>query len=255
MAQILKVKDLCKTYVVNKRQNNVLKNISFEVEEGEMVAVMGPSGSGKSTLLYNVSGMDKATAGEIYLDGKKINDMSEKELSNVRLNELGFIFQQMYMVNNLNVFDNIILPAYQSEKKDRTKAEINDYARELMKKLSISEIAGNDINEVSGGQLQRACICRSMINKPKVIFADEPTGALNRSSSDEVMKELNKINSEGTTIMLVTHDRHVAAKCSRIIYLVDGNIKGELQLGALENESEIRDRDRKVNMWLQDMGW
>lgn len=255
MAQILKVKDLCKTYVVNKRQNNVLKNISFEVEEGEMVAVMGPSGSGKSTLLYNVSGMDKATAGEIYLDGKKINDMSEKELSNVRLNELGFIFQQMYMVNNLNVFDNIILPAYQSERKDRTKAEINDYARELMKKLSISEIAGNDINEVSGGQLQRACICRSMINKPKVIFADEPTGALNRSSSDEVMKELNKINADGTTIMLVTHDRHVAAKCSRIIYLVDGNIKGELQLGALENESEIRDRDRKVNMWLQDMGW
>lgn len=255
MAQILKVKDLCKTYVVNKRQNNVLKNISFEVEEGEMVAVMGPSGSGKSTLLYNVSGMDKSTAGEIYLDGKKINDMSEKELSNVRLNELGFIFQQMYMVNNLNVFDNIILPAYQSERKDRTKAEINDYARELMKKLSISEIAGNDINEVSGGQLQRACICRSMINKPKVIFADEPTGALNRSSSDEVMKELNKINAEGTTIMLVTHDRHVAAKCSRIIYLVDGNIKGELQLGALDNESEIRDRDRKVNMWLQDMGW
>lgn len=255
MAQILKVKDLCKTYVVNKRQNNVLKNISFEVEEGEMVAVMGPSGSGKSTLLYNVSGMDKATAGEIYLDGMKINDMSEKELSNVRLNELGFIFQQMYMVNNLNVFDNIILPAYQSERKDRTKAEINDYARELMKKLSISEIAGNDINEVSGGQLQRACICRSMINKPKVIFADEPTGALNRSSSDEVMKELNKINAEGTTIMLVTHDRHVAAKCSRIIYLVDGNIKGELQLGALDNESEIRDRDRKVNMWLQDMGW
>ena len=248
MAQILKVNDLCKTYVVNKRQNNVLKNVSFEVEEGEMVAIMGPSGSGKSTLLYNVSGMDKATAGEIYLDGKKINDMSEKELSNVRLNELGFIFQQMYMVNNLNVFDNIILPAYQSERKDRTKAEINDYARELMKKLSISEIAGNDINEVSGGQLQRACICRSMINKPKVIFADEPTGALNRSSSDEVMKELNKINSEGTTIMLVTHDRHVAAKCSRIIYLVDGNIKGELQLGALENESEIRDRDRKVNM-------
>jgi putative ABC transport system ATP-binding protein len=255
MAQILKVNDLCKTYVVNKRQNNVLKNVSFEVEEGEMVAIMGPSGSGKSTLLYNVSGMDKATAGEIYLDGKKINDMSEKELSNVRLNELGFIFQQMYMVNNLNVFDNIILPAYQSERKDRTKAEINDYARELMKKLSISEIAGNDINEVSGGQLQRACICRSMINKPKVIFADEPTGALNRSSSDEVMKELNKINSEGTTIILVTHDRHVAAKCSRIIYLVDGNIKGELQLGALENESEIRDRDRKVNMWLQDMGW
>ena len=254
MAQILKVKDLCKTYVVNKRQNNVLKNISFEVEEGEMVAVMGPSGSGKSTLLYNVSGMDKATAGEIYLDGKKINDMSEKELSNVRLNELGFIFQQMYMVNNLNVFDNIILPAYQSERKDRTKAEINDYARELMKKLSISEIAGNDINEVSGGQLQRACICRSMIMKPAIIFADEPTGALNQTATTEVMDAFLEINREGTTIMMVTHDSKVASMCERILYLLDGEIKGELVLGKY-TEEETRERELRTSNWLESMGW
>ena len=126
-----------------------------------------------------------------------------------------------------------------------------EYCRELMHKLGIIEIADNDINEVSGGQLQRACICRSMINKPKMIFADEPTGALNRSSSDEVMEELSKINAEGTTIMLVTHDAKVAARCTRVLYIVDGNIKGEYN----NTESDIRRRERGLNNWLLEMGW
>lgn len=261
MAEALKVKDLCKTYVTNKRQNNVLKNINFTIEKGEMVAIMGPSGSGKSTLLYSVSGMDKPTSGEVWLDGKKITDLSEKELAGVRLDEMGFIFQSMHMLKNLTIGDNILLPAYQSEKKDKSKSEINDYCNELMRKLAISEIADNDVTEVSGGQLQRACICRSLINRPKIIFADEPTGALNRSSSEDVMRELNKINNDGTTIMLVTHDMKVAAKCSRIMYIVDGNIKGELDLGRLDRKSEnvsenvIKERERKVNNWLVEMGW
>ena len=261
MAEALKVKDLCKTYVTNKRQNNVLKNISFTIEKGEMVAIMGPSGSGKSTLLYSVSGMDRPTTGEVELEGRNITELSESELAGVRLEDMGFIFQSMHMLRNLSVGDNILLPAYQSSNKERTKSEINDYCNELMRKLSISEIAENDVTEVSGGQLQRACICRSMINKPKILFADEPTGALNRSSSDDVMKELNKINVEGTTIMLVTHDMKVAAKCSRIMYIVDGNIKGEFSVGKLESkegnvsESVIKDRERKVNHWLNEMGW
>ena len=124
-----------------------------------------------------------------------------------------------------------------------------------MRKLSISDIADNDITEVSGGQLQRACICRSMINQPDILFADEPTGALNRSASEDVMNELMKLNSEGTTIMLVTHDVRVAAKCTRVLYMVDGNIKGELSLGKMEAASSIKDRERKVNYWLEDMGW
>ena len=260
MAEALKVKDLCKTYVTNKRQNNVLKNVNFTIEEGEMVAVMGPSGSGKSTLLYSVSGMDRPTAGEVELTGKNITELSESELASVRLEDMGFIFQSMHMLKNLSVGDNILLPAYQSSNKERSKKEINDYCNELMRKLSISEIAENDVTEVSGGQLQRACICRSMINKPKILFADEPTGALNRSSSDDVMKELNKINNEGTTIMLVTHDMKVAAKCSRVMYIVDGNIKGEFSVGKLDdlesvNENVIKDRERKLNNWLNEMGW
>ena len=121
-----------------------------------------------------------------------------------------------------------------------------------MKKLGIEEIANNDINEVSGGQLQRACICRSMINNPEVIFADEPTGALNRTSSDEVMEELSKLNKEGTTIMLVTHDSKVAAKCTRILFIDDGNIKGEYNVDV---DATLRDRERSINNWLMEMGW
>lgn len=252
---ILEVKDLCKTYIVNGRQNNVLKNVNFNISEGEMVAIMGPSGSGKSTLLYSVSGMDSVTSGTVKFGDKNIAKMKEKELSDLRLDEMGFIFQQMYMLKNLSVVDNIILPAVQSKKNTESRKEILKRGHDLMRKLGIIEIADNDINEVSGGQLQRACICRSMINNPKIIFADEPTGALNRTSSDEVMNELTKLNNNGTTIMLVTHDVKVAAKCTRVMYIVDGNIKGEYNLGKCENDSQKRERERTLNNWLMEMGW
>lgn len=252
MNTVLNVKDLCKTYITNKRQNNVLKNVNFTVNEGEMVAIMGPSGSGKSTLLYTVSGMDRMTAGEAIFCGKDIAKLNNNDLAKLRLDDMGFIFQQMYMLKNLSVLDNIILPAVKSTKTNEGRAEITERGLKLMKKLGIEDIANNDINEVSGGQLQRACICRSMINNPKVIFADEPTGALNRTSSDEVMQELTKLNNEGTTIMLVTHDAKVAAKCTRVLFIVDGNIKGEFNIDV---NSPLRDRERSLNNWLMEMGW
>ncbi len=250
---ILEVKDLCKTYIVNKRQNNVLKNVNFKIGEGEMVAVMGPSGSGKSTLLYAVSGMDSLTAGEVNFCGKNIAGMGERELADLRLDEMGFIFQQMYMLKNLTILDNIILPATQSKKQREPRRETARRGQDFMRRLGIIDIADNDINEVSGGQLQRACICRSMMNNPKMIFADEPTGALNRTSSDEVMEELVKLNSEGTTIMLVTHDVKVAAKCTRVMYIVDGNIKGEYDLS--DCPTQTRERERALNNWLLELGW
>ncbi len=251
---ILEVKDLCKTYIVNKRQNNVLKNVNFTVSEGEMVAIMGPSGSGKSTLLYAVSGMDSISAGEAKFCGKNIAKMGVKELADLRLDEMGFIFQQMYMLKNLTVLDNIILPAVQSDKNTETRKETARRGQDLMRKLGIIDIADNDINEVSGGQLQRACICRSMINMPRVLFADEPTGALNRTASNEVMEELVKLNEEGTTIMMVTHDAKVAARCSRVLYIVDGNIKGEY-ISPKDLEIEEKDRERLLNSWLLELGW
>lgn len=254
MAALIEVKDLCKTYVINKRQNNVLKNVNFSVKEGEMVAIMGPSGSGKSTLLYAVSGMDGVTAGSVMFDGKDITKLKGNELSVLRLDEMGFIFQQMYMMKNLTILDNIVLPAMESKKTKESKKEKTMRGEELMRKLNIIEVADNDINEVSGGQLQRACICRSMINKPKVLFADEPTGALNRTASNEVMEELVKLNKEGTTIMMVTHDAKVAAKCSRVLYIVDGNIKGEYEVPQ-ESEIQEKDKERMLNNWLIDLGW
>ena len=253
----LEVKDLCKTYIVNKRQNNVLRNVNLTVKEGEMVAVMGPSGSGKSTLLYTVSGMDSVTAGRVNFFGQELAGLSPKEISRVRLMQMGFIFQQMYLLKNLTIYDNIILPAYQANegRNKLSRAQINEKAKELMRKLNIIKIADNDVTEVSGGELQRACICRSLINNPKMVFADEPTGALNQQNSREVMRELNRINGEGTTIMMVTHDSKVAAKSDRVLYIEDGNIKGEMTLGKFKEESETRERERKLTGWLLEMGW
>ncbi|MBQ7200219.1 MAG: ABC transporter ATP-binding protein [Eubacterium sp.] len=252
--KILEVKDVCKTYVVNKRQNNVLRNVSFSVDEGEMVAIMGPSGSGKSTLLYAISGMDKATSGEVKFEGEDITQMKDKKLAGLRLDKMGFIFQQMYMMKNLTILDNIALPAVQSKKDKRSKADKYQDGEKLMRKLGIIEVADNDINEVSGGQLQRACICRALINNPRVVFADEPTGALNRTSSNEVMDELVKLNDEGTTVMMVTHDAKVAARCSRVLYLVDGNIRGEY-ISPTDKEMTEKERDRALNNWLMELGW
>lgn len=250
---IIEAKNLCKTYIVDKRQNNVLKNVSFKVEKGEMVAIMGPSGSGKSTLLYSVSGMDRATSGEVMFDGKDITKLNENQLAELRLNKMGFIFQQMFMMKNLSILDNVLLPAIESKKDLSPRKEKVAKAEALMRKLGIIEVADNDINEVSGGQLQRACIARSMMNNPDILFADEPTGALNRQSSIEVMDELTKLNKDGTTIMMVTHDSKVAARCSRVLYIIDGQIAGEFN--ANKDIVDQKEKERALKNWLMEMGW
>ncbi|MBR6483873.1 MAG: ABC transporter ATP-binding protein [Clostridiales bacterium] len=250
---VLESRDLCKTYIVNGYSNNVLQNIDFKLEKGEFTAIMGPSGSGKSTLLYTLSGMDKMTSGNVIFDGEDMADMNTKQLTGLRLHKMGFVFQQMYMLKKLCIMDNIILPGYQAGKK--SKDEVNDRARKLMHNLGIDDIANNEICEVSGGQLQRACICRALINSPRILFADEPTGALNSKASAEVMDELRKANREGTTILMVTHSEKVAASSDRVVYLVDGSIKGELNLGKQTDDNETTARERKLKIWLDEMGW
>lgn len=252
----LKVSHLCKTYIVNKRQNNVLRNIDLEIHAGEMVAIMGPSGSGKTTLLYTVSGMDDATAGNVNFFGKELTKLNANEMSQLRLQEMGFVFQQMYMLKNLSIYDNIILPAYQAQQRNKqNRKQIQERAKVLMQKLGISDVSNNEVTEVSGGQLQRACICRSLINQPKIIFADEPTGALNKQNSIEVMDELIRINEEGTSIMLVTHDMKVACKCQRVLYIEDGSIKDEIILGKYDVTEDLFKRERRLNEWLIKLGW
>ncbi len=250
---IIEVKDLCKTYISNSDSNNVLQNVSFTMKEGEFLGIMGPSGGGKSTLLYTVSGMDHPTAGQVVFNGKDLSKLSQKELSKARLLEMGFIFQQMYMLKKLSIMDNIVLPGYQA--KEKSRQEINQRAELLMRNLGIITHADKDITAVSGGELQRACLCRAMINNPKVIFADEPTGALNSKAAGEVMNEFIKANREGSSIMMVTHSPQVASRCDRVVYLMDGNIRGELELGKLQDDEDVKQRERKMNNWLFEMGW
>ena len=204
MSERLVVKKLCK--------NGILKDINFTINDGEMVAVMGPSGSGKSTLLYQVSGMDRSDSGEVWMNGTEICTLSEDNRAKIRLSQMGFVFQQMNMLKNLTLLDNIMLPASRLNKGKSSRQEIEQRAWMLMEKMGIEELAGRKITEVSGGQLQRACICRSMMNQPKILFADEPTGALNQSAAQGVMEEFIRLNKENTTIFMVTHDSKVAAR-------------------------------------------
>lgn len=249
---ILSVRDLCKTYIVNKYSNNVLRNISFDIDEGEFISIMGPSGSGKSTLLYTVSGMDNATSGEVIFNGKDIGKLNRKEMSQLRLNDMGFIFQQMHMLKKLCIIDNIVFPGYQSGKP---KKEVNSRAEMLMRRLGVIETAERNINEVSGGELQRACLCRALINQPKILFADEPTGALNSAAANDVMKEFTAANNDGTTVLMVTHSERVAARSDRVLYLVDGGILGELDLGKMNAESELIQREKTLKKWLSEQNW
>ena len=242
--------------VENLSKEQILHQISFDMEPEEMLAVMGPSGSGKSTLLYNVAGMDQPTAGQVWLGDVVITELSEDEKARLRLYHMGFVFQQMNMMANLNLLDNILLPAAQANrgKGRKSKEELRLRAQTLMEKLGITGLEQRRVTQVSGGQLQRACICRSMMNEPKILFADEPTGALNKSAAGEVMEELVKLNREGTTILMVTHGSRIASSCDRIIYLLDGQISAELKLGKSLDGTE-KQREEKVARWIMEMGW
>lgn len=246
MEALLRVKNLSKA--------QILHGISFAMEQGEMLAIMGPSGSGKSTLLYNVAGMDQPDDGEVWLESTEIVGLSEDEKARLRLRRMGFVFQQMNMMANLNLLDNILLPAVQANRGrgGKLRAELTAKAKALMAKLSIAGLENRQITEVSGGQLQRACICRSMMNDPKILFADEPTGALNQSAAAEVMAELLKLHQEGTAVLIVTHDSRVASQCDRILYLLDGQICGNL---TLKQTVGTRRREDMVSQWLTEMGW
>lgn len=242
--------------VENLTKGQILRQITFDMKPGEMLAVMGPSGSGKSTLLYNMAGMDQPTVGQVWLGDVEITKLSEDEKARLRLHRMGFVFQQMNMMANLNLLDNILLPAAQANrgKGQKSKEELNLRAHRLMEKLGITGLEKRTITQVSGGQLQCACICRSMMNEPEILFADEPTGALNKSAAGEVMEELVKLNREGTTILMVTHDSRSASSCDRIVYLLDGQISAELKLGKSTSGTE-KQREKTVAKWLMEMGW
>lgn len=249
MKKVLEVKQLTKQF----GETRVLKNIDLSVNKGEFVVIMGQSGSGKSTLLHLLSGMDQTTSGSVIVSGEDISQADESYMSQFRLNRMGFIFQQSYLLKNLTIRDNIILPGFKSAKVSRE--EVNQRADAIMAKVGIENVAANDIKKVSGGQLQRAAICRALINEPEILFADEPTGALNSRATQEILDILTSINKEGTTIVLVTHDTKVASRADRIVYVVDGRVNDQLELSAYETNQDLIKRDKIISSWLEERGF
>lgn len=242
---------IVKSFGEGNEKRNVLDGVSVEINEGEFVAVMGPSGSGKSTLMFALSGTDGVDSGTIVVDGQDLSTIGENELSDLRRTTMGFVFQQPTMLKNLNILDNIILPAMRDNRKN--VAKISEKARGLMKRVGIAELEKREITQVSGGQLQRAGICRALMNNPRIIFGDEPTGALNSKSAQEIMDILTEINAEGTAVMLVTHDAKVAARTERIMFMRDGIIVSELKLPKFEG-TDMDGRVDEVTEKMREIG-
>jgi putative ABC transport system ATP-binding protein len=230
----------------NFAETPVLRDLSLTIEGGDFVAVMGPSGSGKSTLLYSVSGMDQISSGRVLFEGRELYGMKERELAQFRLTKMGFVFQYPQMLKNLSVLDNIVLPGLVA--RQEPAAVIRDRGLALMEEMGIASLKDRDVREVSGGQLQRASICRGLINLPRVLFLDEPTGALNSQVADQVLEILGRLHQRGMTILLVTHDPRVAARAGRVIYLKDGILVASTEFAAGDN------REIQLGQWLMEQG-
>ena len=249
---ILSAKGLSKSFAHNGGQVHVLTYVDLDLYEGDFTVIMGASGSGKSTLLYSLSGMDRATAGSVTYGGEDIVTMKEKRLAKLRHTDFGFIFQQMHLVSNLTMFENVAVSGYLN--KNKTAAEVKERADELLEQMGISHIKTHLPSQVSGGEQQRCAIARAVINNPKLLFADEPTGALNRKNTKEVLNLLTELNQSGQSILMVTHDMKAALRASRLLYIADGNIIGELSLPPYNPDDE-KSREAQVNAWLNSMEW
>ncbi|MDO5520383.1 MAG: ABC transporter ATP-binding protein [bacterium] len=249
---IVKVVDVCKSFANNGVQNHVLNQVNLEIYKEDFTVIMGPSGAGKSTLLYSISGMDRITSGEVYVGSLEISKLKENQMASLRRSTFGFIFQQMHLVSNLTLFENVAVPGYVN--KQKKTSEVNTRASKLLEQVNLTEEVKRLPSQVSGGEQQRAAIARALINEPEIVFADEPTGALNRKNSKDVMNLLSNINRQGQTIVMVTHDMKAAIHGNRILYLSDGSICGELTLPPFEEEDRKK-RETQLNAWLSSMEW
>ena len=247
---IIKTEKLCKTFVLGKTGINVLKNIDLEIYEGDFTVIMGSSGGGKSTLLYAISSMDKPTSGSAFVLDHDISSMTEKQLSKFRKTEVSFIFQSMNLLHDLTAFENIVYIGYGTD----TKENVNKKAFQLLDKFGLASEKDKYPSEMSGGQQQRVAICRALIGNAKVIFGDEPTGSLNSSSGKQVLDSLTDLNIEGQSIVMVTHDLKAAIRATRLLYMSDGRINAELNLGTYTCEKES-ERKAIVLDFLEEQGW
>lgn len=242
---LLSSRKLCKSF----GGSAVMDNVDTDIYAGDFTVIMGPSGAGKSTLLYCLSGMDSLTSGQVLFKGQDISRLPEKGMAKLRAREFGFVFQQTHLVSNLTLFENVAVAGYAGKSE-----EVDRRANELLEQMNVGSAKDRLPNQVSGGEAQRAAIARAMINRPALLFADEPTGALNKSNSQEVMNLLSQLNAQGQSILMVTHDTRAALRGNRLLYLEDGKIMDELALPFYYSCDE-RAREWEINAWLSKMRW
>ena len=248
---ILTTNKLCKTFSTGGIQQHVLKNLDLEILDGDFTVIMGPSGAGKSTLLYALSSMDKPSLGSVSFLEQDISNLSNDKLAIFRRDHCGFVFQQIYLLDNMSILDNILAVGLLI---NRNRKEVVQKAKEILRSLNIDEATWKKFpTQVSGGEAQRAGIARALINEPKLVFADEPTGALNSANGKAVLDALTEINQGGQSIVMVTHDINSARRGNRILYARDGGVQGECDLGAYETND--KKRHDQLLAFLEEMGW
>lgn len=251
MKNVIETQKLCKTFSNGGVQQHILKNINLEIHEGDFTVIMGASGAGKSTLLYALSGMDKPTLGSIDFDGTDITKLNADELALFRRKHCGFVFQQVYLVDSMSVLDNVLAAGLLINKN---RKEVAEKAKQLLRSVDIGEEMWNKFpTQISGGEAQRVGIARALINSPALVFADEPTGALNSQIGKDVLDVLTKCNNDGQSIVMVTHDIRSARRGNRIIYIEDGKVAGNFELG--KYVAGDKERHRQLNDFLISMGW
>ena len=248
---VLEGKGLCKTFTNGQVATNVIRNLDVEVFKGDFTVIMGTSGAGESTLLYMLSGIDTVTSGEISLKDNRIDQMKEKEMANIRKNEFGFVFQEANLLDDFTVFENIAMAGYLTSSN---RKEINIRTEKLLKEVDMLEHKNKYPSQLSGGQKQRIAIVRSLINEPNIIFADEPTGALNATQSEAALNLLTRVHEKGQSILMVTHDIATASRANRLLYIKDGKIDGILELDLFE-VGDIKDREKQVFDFIMKKGW
>ena len=230
----------------------ILDRVDIDIFQHDFTVIMGPSGAGKSTLLYALSGMDQITGGEVIYKGETISSYSENQMARLRSREFGFVFQQTHLVSNLTLYENVAVAGYVGKK--RPPQEAAKRAEALLEQMNVGSAKDRLPAQVSGGEAQRAAIARAMINDPGLLFADEPTGALNKSNSEDVLNLLSQLNQSGQSILMVTHDVRAALRGNRILYLEDGKVLDELNLSVYD-AGQLKEREAQVNGWLSALQW
>ncbi|MEH2935073.1 ABC transporter ATP-binding protein [Acutalibacter sp. JLR.KK004] len=218
---MLELRNICKTYLQGRMEVPVLKDISLSVEEGEYLAIMGPSGSGKTTLMNIIGCLDAPTSGAYLLEGEDIAGLGDSKMSDVRLHSIGFVFQSFYLLSRQSAQDNVALPLLYAGVRRRERQEM---ARQALERVGLGDRTGFKPTQLSGGQCQRVAIARAIVNSPKILLADEPTGALDTKSGEQIMEIFQRLNEEGVTIVMITHEPEIAAHAKRTLHIRDGRL-------------------------------